>query len=179
MTDAGIPQEAVVEINVLSAQTQSCGEPEMLPSDETGSLGLMPGLGTMNGDTWKLNRRFCMHTLRDFGMGKSYAMKDIVEEFQRACSQIAKAEGEPVAFYDYIISCAFNNILAIVFGRRCPYDHPTRADINRLVNGWLAAIRFCLRNQYNPTFVMAITKRLRGTKVNLAIRKVDDLCLYV
>ncbi|KAH7972164.1 hypothetical protein HPB52_008563 [Rhipicephalus sanguineus] len=90
------------------------------------------GLGTMNGDTWKLNRRFCMHTLRDFGMGKSYAMKDIVEEFQWACSQIAKAEGEPVAFYDYIVACAYNNILAIVFGRRFPYDHPARADINRL-----------------------------------------------
>ncbi|XP_049267026.1 cytochrome P450 2C23 [Rhipicephalus sanguineus] len=137
------------------------------------------GLGTMNGDTWKLNRRFCMHTLRDFGMGKSYAMKDIVEEFQWACSQIAKAEGEPVAFYDYIVACAYNNILAIVFGRRFPYDHPARADINRLVNRWLAAVQFSLRNQYNPGFVTAIRKRVRGTEVNLARRKMEDLGLYV
>ncbi|XP_037502552.1 cytochrome P450 2C18-like [Rhipicephalus sanguineus] len=36
------------------------------------------GLANMNGTIWNLNRRFCMHTLRDFGMGKSYAMEDIV-----------------------------------------------------------------------------------------------------
>ncbi|XP_049267027.1 cytochrome P450 2C23-like [Rhipicephalus sanguineus] len=136
-------------------------------------------LGTMNGDTWKLNRRFCMHTLRDFGMGKSYAMKDIVEEFQWACNQIAKAEGEAIALYDYITACAYNNILAIIFGRRFPYDHPACADINRLVNGWLAAVRFSRRDLYNPGFVTAITKRVRGTTVNLARRKVDDLGRYI
>ncbi|XP_037503480.1 cytochrome P450 2C44-like, partial [Rhipicephalus sanguineus] len=78
------------------------------------------GLATMNGTIWNLNRRFCLHTLRDFGMGKSYAMDDIVEEFQCACSEIAKAQGEPIAFYDYIMPCASNNISAIVYGRRFP-----------------------------------------------------------
>uniref|UniRef100_A0A6M2CT60 Putative cytochrome n=1 Tax=Rhipicephalus microplus TaxID=6941 RepID=A0A6M2CT60_RHIMP len=136
------------------------------------------GLATMNGTIWNLNRRFCLHALRDFGMGKSYAMEDIVEEFQCACNEIAKTKGEPIAFYDYIMPCASNNISAIVYGRRFSYDHPARAEINRLINDMLAAISFGRIYQHNPLFVAAITKRIPGTHVNLVRQKVDDLALY-
>ncbi|KAL1415355.1 hypothetical protein MTO96_029465 [Rhipicephalus appendiculatus] len=137
------------------------------------------GLGTMNGDAWKLNRRFCMNKLRDFGMGKSHAMDDIVEEFQRACSRIARVQGEAVGFYDYIMPCATNNISAILWGRRFPHDHPARGDINRLVNGLLAAIRCSpIFHQYNPGLVTAIMKRVPGTQINLVRRKEDELDLY-
>lgn len=136
------------------------------------------GLATMNGEIWNLNRRFCMHTLRDFGMGKSYAVDDIVKEFQCACDQIAKAAGEPVAFFDCIMPCASNNISAIVFGRRFPYDHPARAHFNRLIKEMAATAKFRRIYQFNPGFITAILKRVRGTHVNLVREKVDDLALY-
>ncbi|XP_065289856.2 cytochrome P450 2C20-like isoform X2 [Dermacentor albipictus] len=136
------------------------------------------GLATMNGEPWNLNRRFCMHTLRDFGMGKSYAVDDIVEEFQCVCDQIAEAAGEPVTFYESIMPCAANNISAMLFGRRFPCDHPARADINRLVNEVAVAVRFSRIYQFNPGFITALLERVRCTNINLAREKVDNLALY-
>ncbi|KAL3247408.1 hypothetical protein MRX96_057070 [Rhipicephalus microplus] len=51
------------------------------------------GLATMNGTIWNLNRRFCLHALRDFGMGKSYAMEDIV--IQREIDEVIGRERPP------------------------------------------------------------------------------------
>ncbi|KAL3247405.1 hypothetical protein MRX96_057069 [Rhipicephalus microplus] len=138
------------------------------------------GLGTNEWMlTWKLNRRFCVNKLRDFGMGKSYAMDDIGEEFQCTCSKIARVQGEAIGFDDYILPCAINNISAILWGHRFPPDHPVRADINILVNSLLAAIRCSpIFHQYKPGFVTAILKSVPGTHINLVRSKEDELDLY-
>ena len=43
------------------------------------SLGSIPGVLFSNGPTWNEMRRTSLHTLRDFGLGKSI-LEDMIEE---------------------------------------------------------------------------------------------------
>ncbi|KAK2833445.1 hypothetical protein Q5P01_017334 [Channa striata] len=82
------------------------------------------GILFANGESWKELRRFCLSTLRDFGMGKRIAEEKILEECQHLSQEIEKHKGKP---FDpkHPVSYATSNIISsIVYGSRFEYDDP-------------------------------------------------------
>ncbi|XP_077563757.1 cytochrome P450 2F3-like isoform X1 [Haemaphysalis longicornis] len=136
------------------------------------------GLATQNGEIWDAHRRFCLPALRDLGMGKSAAVRDIVEEFQSAAENIQKAEGQAVDFYKLILPCASNNISTLLYGRRFPYDHPTRAYVDQLVRRLVKALRLGALFQFKPTLLTTIMINIPGSRLKKVISSVDDISLF-
>ncbi|CAN7995188.1 unnamed protein product, partial [Ixodes hexagonus] len=88
----------------------------------------------LNGQAWQDNRRFCLHALRDAGFGKT-SMHDIISaEAGYLVDEISAAKGRPIDFENYIYPSVSNNITALVFGTRYPYDDPRRRYLDEHMN---------------------------------------------
>nr|XP_050037674.1 cytochrome P450 2U1-like [Dermacentor andersoni] len=88
------------------------------------------GVGSLNGEAWSANRKFCLSMLRDLGFAKT-AMEDrMMEEFGRVADSIGETGGRPLSVSDYVMPCAFNNIVSFFYGRQLTHDHPTRRELH-------------------------------------------------
>ncbi|XP_077551822.1 cytochrome P450 2F5-like isoform X2 [Haemaphysalis longicornis] len=85
------------------------------------------GLNALNGDAWRDNRHFCMHMLRDLGFGKKSMQEHIKEEVNHLTNRIAEQHGRPILIDKLLEASVANNISALVFGRRFPFEDPVRA----------------------------------------------------
>ncbi|KAH9359940.1 hypothetical protein HPB48_007063 [Haemaphysalis longicornis] len=100
------------------------------------------------------------------------------EEFQSAAENIQKAEGQAVDFYKLILPCASNNISTLLYGRRFPYDHPTRAYVDQLVQRLVKALRLGALFQFKPTLLTTIMINIPGSRLKKVISSVDDISLF-
>ncbi|CAN7942030.1 unnamed protein product, partial [Ixodes hexagonus] len=80
----------------------------------------------LNGKLWQDNRRFCLHVLRDLGFGKKSMEEHIKEECLYLSEKIAESKCSPITIEDYLLPSMSNNITALVFGIRYPFDDPRR-----------------------------------------------------
>uniref|UniRef100_A0A8B9L3L9 Uncharacterized protein n=1 Tax=Astyanax mexicanus TaxID=7994 RepID=A0A8B9L3L9_ASTMX len=86
------------------------------------------------GNSWRQQRRFALHTLRDFGLGKKSVEERVAEEAHFLIKEMLKQEGK--AFYPShpIMNSVSNIICSIVFGDRFEYDDRRFAKLLEIIN---------------------------------------------
>ncbi|XP_041646823.1 cytochrome P450 2J4-like [Cheilinus undulatus] len=79
------------------------------------------GLVMSNGNIWKQQRRFSLHTLRNFGVGKKTLEPSIQQECQYLIEAFASHQGQPFNAH-YLLNNAVSNVICcLVFGDRYEY----------------------------------------------------------
>ncbi|KAM7011921.1 cytochrome P450 2J1-like [Tautogolabrus adspersus] len=79
------------------------------------------GLVMSNGNVWKQQRRFALHTLKNFGVGKKTLEPSIQQEGQYLTGAFANQKGQPFNAQQLISNAVSNIICCLVFGDRYEY----------------------------------------------------------
>lgn len=111
--------ESIKEVMCMKELLHRTGN---LVIDQTGCSGLL----SLNGQAWNDNRRFCLHVLRDLGFGKTSMENWMKEEAQYLVKKIAERRGAPFVALELLIPSASNNISALIFGARYPFEDVRR-----------------------------------------------------
>nr|AAI65796.1 Zgc:101673 protein [Danio rerio] len=101
-------------------QDAFAGKPS-LPVLDWVSNGLGIVMVTFN-HSWRQQRRFALHTLRNFGLGRKSVESRVLEESQYLIAELLKKKGKSVN-PQHALQNAFSNVIcSIVFGDRFDYD---------------------------------------------------------
>ncbi|KAL7859021.1 hypothetical protein SRHO_G00141680 [Serrasalmus rhombeus] len=93
------------------------------------------GIITANyGHSWRQQRRFALHTLRDFGLGKKTVEERVAEEAHYLIKEMLKQEGKPFYPIHQFMNAVSNIICSIIFGDRFEYDVKRFAKLLEMLN---------------------------------------------
>ncbi|XP_076332175.1 cytochrome P450 2U1-like isoform X2 [Tachypleus tridentatus] len=83
-------------------------------------------IASVNGNSWKEQRRFSIHILRNLGYGKTKMEDHLKEEINIILAHLASLNGAVCNIREILVPSMSNIISAFIFGRRFEYDDPKR-----------------------------------------------------
>ncbi|XP_077563753.1 cytochrome P450 2H2-like isoform X1 [Haemaphysalis longicornis] len=171
----------VVILNDYESVKEILSRKEMLFRSESNVVSQTEyqGIGTLNGDDWKQNRNFCLHVLRDLGFGKKSMEDHILEEAACLLEKVAETKEAPFDLEKYLAPSVSNNITALVFGRRFPFEDQKRKFLDdrsrRLAKLFQSGSRFT----FLPCWVFKITNLLPNATSHLVKEILDELAGFI
>ncbi|XP_060793759.1 cytochrome P450 2B4-like [Neoarius graeffei] len=122
-----VVKEALVQNGITFA-----GRPSMPLIDwVTKGYGI---LAVTYGHAWKQQRRFALHTLRNFGLGKKPVEQRVAEEARCLIAEMLKHEGKALNPMHPIMNAVSNIICSIIFGDRFDYNDKRFAKFLEILN---------------------------------------------
>ncbi|KAG1675948.1 Cytochrome P450 2C29 [Nymphon striatum] len=116
-----------IVINDYETIKEFSNHPDFQDRPKAGVINeFLQGYGVVDaeGERWKHQRRFILHNLKDFGMGRLNMQDKVIDEVQHTVSEMKKAEGKPISM-DIIIQKATCNIFFnLAFNKRFDYNDP-------------------------------------------------------
>ncbi|XP_054843684.1 cytochrome P450 2D14-like [Eublepharis macularius] len=88
---------------------------------------------------WKEQRRFCVSTLKNLGMGKKTLEKKVSEEAGYLCSEFKSQEGFPFNPQNLVNNAVGNIICILTFGERFEYSDKTFLKLMNLARALMKA----------------------------------------
>ncbi|CAI4227329.1 unnamed protein product [Auanema sp. JU1783] len=82
-------------------------------------MGGVNGVVQIDGDKWREQRRFSLHVLRDFGVGRALMEQKIMFEVDAFVDYLGQID-EPIEMHSPIAVCVGNIIMNLLFGERFP-----------------------------------------------------------
>ena len=79
------------------------------------------GIFSTDGEIWKEQRRFSIHILREFGVGKSVLADKIHEEMHHLIAEISGYNSQPLDPFYPVVRAVSNIIGSLLFGKRHDY----------------------------------------------------------
>ncbi|XP_003470576.2 cytochrome P450 2D16-like isoform X1 [Cavia porcellus] len=76
------------------------------------------------GPAWREQRRFCVSTMRNFGLGKKTLEQWVTEEAACLCDGFASHDGRPFHPYGLLSKAVCNVIASLIYARHFEYDDP-------------------------------------------------------
>ncbi|KAL1419509.1 hypothetical protein MTO96_025415 [Rhipicephalus appendiculatus] len=112
----------VVVLNDDAAIREALSNPDLLyrPDDIMFTYLGVKGVAGINGEAWLVNRRYCVHVLRDLGFAKKSMEEHIREELECFVNLLESKKEQPMLIANPLTASVANNISALIFGRR--YD---------------------------------------------------------
>ncbi|XP_043086154.1 cytochrome P450 2B4-like isoform X2 [Puntigrus tetrazona] len=86
------------------------------------------------GLSWRQQRRFALHTLRNFGLGKKSVEDRVLEESHYLIAEMLKSEGKSLNPHHAVHNAVSNIICSIVFGDRFDYDNKHFSYLLKILN---------------------------------------------
>nr|XP_055045108.1 cytochrome P450 2B4-like [Misgurnus anguillicaudatus] len=86
------------------------------------------------GHTWRQQRRFALHTFRNFGLGKKSVEERVLDEGHYLVTEMLKDEGTAFDPQHALQNAVSNIICSIIFGDRFEYDNKRFAYLLKILN---------------------------------------------
>lgn len=135
----------------------------------------MKGLLSLDGQAWIDNRRFCLQVLRDLGFGKTALEEQLKEEAGYLVSKISERRGEPFLIEDLLVPSTSNNITALVFGKRYPFEDAQRKFLDDRLKRVAGLVGSRNLSAFLPSWLLSILTRIPKLRVGEAKRIFDEV----
>ncbi|XP_065125189.1 cytochrome P450 2B15-like [Paramisgurnus dabryanus] len=86
------------------------------------------------GNSWKQQRRFALHTLKNFGLGKKSVEERVLDEAHYLVTELLKDEGTAFDPRHALQNAVSNIICSIIFGDRFEYDNKRFGYLLKILN---------------------------------------------
>lgn len=137
------------------------------------------GVVTLNGDAWQENRRFCLHILRDLGFGRNSMEEHITEEVRYLSDKILELRGEPVDIRKYLVPSMSNNITALMFGSRYPFEDRRRKFLDETLGNALKIVASAPLFTLLPHWALSVAQRLPFSNLSSIKQILDHIFRFV
>ncbi|XP_077536377.1 cytochrome P450 2F3-like [Haemaphysalis longicornis] len=134
------------------------------------------GVGTLNGDAWTSNRKFCLSKLRDVGFAKTAMEDQMMQEFYHLAEEVGKTRSEPLNVPMLLLQCAFNNVSSFFFGS-LPRDHPARLELLQVMLQLSAGLNTGLLFHFCPPWLrrmLSYVPYTRMYRVEAALARLEE-----
>ncbi|EEC18835.1 cytochrome P450, putative, partial [Ixodes scapularis] len=133
----------------------------------TGLLGTtFAGIGTLNGEAWRTNRRLCLGILRDNGWKQAVMEEQTKEELQYFCGKLSQYREKPVPIKQLAMTSIANGIMKILMSVSYPFGDPRRVLLDRHMSQVGRAISSCSLIVWAPLWLYSLVGRLPYTSLH-------------
>ncbi|KAK8773489.1 hypothetical protein V5799_011971, partial [Amblyomma americanum] len=137
------------------------------------------GIVTLNGDAWQENRRFCLHVLRDLGFGRKSMEEHVKEEARYLTEKILDLRGAPLEVRKYLVPSMSNNITALVFGSRYPFEDYRRKFLDETLAKALKIVASGPLFTFLPRWTFSVAELLPFTSISTIRSTLGDIFRFI